>query len=124
MNKGIPATISNRTDRITKILPAEFVSAYLVVTQMVKANLALSQPLLLSCLVVFSVLIPLFLVKIKKIKDFLHIVLVDLSFMVWAYALGDAFQPGSWIRLDLHYPVAGAVLLVCLEFSSDVRARC
>ena len=105
-------TISSYTDRITRILPTEFVAAYLAVTQVVKEDLAWRQPLLLSSLVVCLVLIPLFLVNIKGIKDHRHILVVAFSFVVWAYALGDAFQPGSWIRLDLYRPVVGAVLLI------------
>ena len=106
------SAISNYTDRITRILPTEFVAAYLAVTQIVKEELALRQPLLLLCLAVFIVMIPLFLVMIKGIKNPLHIAVVVLSFIVWAYALGDAFQPGSWIELDLYRPTVGVVLLI------------
>ncbi len=81
--------VSDYTDHIAKILPTEFVAVYLAVTQF--ANLgdhALRQPLLLVCLGVFFVLIPLFLIKVKGIKDYMHISIVVLSFLVWAYALG------------------------------------
>ena len=109
MNTG---NISNYTERITKLLPTEFVAAYLAITQLVKEELTLRQPLLLVCLGVCFLLIPLFLIKVKGITDRLHIFVVVLSFVIWAYALGDAFQPGSWIAFDLYRPAVGAGLLI------------
>ena len=106
------SNIANYTDRITRILPTEFVGVYLAVTQVVKEDIDLRQPLLFVSLVVCLVLIPFFLFRIKKITSLRHHVVVLLSFLVWAYALGDAFQPGAWISYDLYRPSIGTVLLV------------
>ena len=102
---------SSYTDRITRILPTEFVATYLTVTQLVKGDLELRQPLLLICLAACLVLIPISLCR-KGIKAPRYHCIVILSFVVWAYALGDAFQPGSWISFDLYRPILGAGFLV------------
>ena len=104
--------LSNYTDRITRILPTEFVATYLTVTQIVRDDLTLRQPLLLLCLVACLILIPIFLNRIKKNNDRRHHVIVMLSFLIWAYALGDAFEPGSLIPFDLYRTSLGAALLV------------
>ena len=105
-------TVANYADRITRILPTEFVGAYLAVTQIVKDELALRQPLLLICLVVCLILIPIFLIRVKGIIDRHHHFVVAMSFLVWAYALGDVFQPGPWIPYDMYHPSLGAALMV------------
>ena len=104
--------VSRYTDRITSILPTEFVGVYLTVTQIVKEDLGMRQPLLLLALAACLALIPVFLKRIKGISERRHHVVVLLSFLVWAYALGDAFQPGAWIPYDLYFPSLGTVLLV------------
>lgn len=101
----------NYTDRLDRLLPTEFVATYLGVTQLVTDNLAWRQPLLLSSLVVCLILIPVMLYK-KGVNDIRHYFAVCFSFLAWAYALGDAFQPGAWIEYDLYVPVVGAVLMV------------
>lgn len=101
------------SDRITKILPAEFVGVYLTATQIVNAgDLESRQPSLLICLAFCLLLIPIYMSRIKGITDRRHQCVIALSFLVWAYALGDAFQPGAWIQRDLYNPVFGAVFLV------------
>ncbi|MDE0179475.1 MAG: hypothetical protein OXP36_12885 [Gammaproteobacteria bacterium] len=100
------------SDRITKLLPAEFVGVYLTATQIVNAgDLGSRQPSLLICLALCLLLIPVYMSRIKGITDRSHQCVIALSFLVWAYALGDAFQPGAWIQRDLYNPVFGAVLL-------------
>lgn len=106
------SAVMGYTDRITKLLPTEFVGAYLAVTQVVKNDLDWSQPLLLVCLLVCLFSIPIYLKRIKKINDLRYRVVVTLSFLVWAYALGDVFEPGPVIRYDLYYPSVGAVLMI------------
>ena len=108
----VATTVSTYTDRITQILPTEFVGAYLALTQVVKNDLQSRQPSLLICLAVSVILIPLFLHRIKGITDMRHSIVVVLSFLIWAYALGDAFQPGSLIPYDLYRPSIGAGLLI------------
>ena len=105
-------TVANYADRITRILPTEFVGTYLAVTQIVKDDLALRQPVLLFCLVVCLALIPQFLARVKSIADRRHHLVVAMSFLIWAYALGDVFQPGRLIPYDLYHPRLGAALLV------------
>ena len=106
------STVANYTDRITRILPTEFIAAYLAVTQIAQDDLALRQPLLIVCLLVCLLLIPMFLTRIKGITDRRHHFVVTMSFLVWAYALGDVFQPGLWIPYDLYHPRVGAALMV------------
>lgn len=105
-------TISNYTDRMTQLLPGEFVAVYLSATQLVRTELSLRQPILLCLIAVFLVLIPLFLFRLKGVRDRTRIIMVTASFLVWAYALGDAFQPGLWLQANLHNATVGAVLLL------------
>ena len=100
------------TDRIGRLLPTEFVGAYLTVTQTVRDSLDLRQPVLLLCLVVCLIVIPVYLSRVKGINNRSHQIVVALSFLVWAYALGDAFQPGSWLSYNLYHPILGTAALV------------
>ena len=104
--------VANYAARITRILPTEFVGAYLTVTQVVRHNLDFRQPALLLSLFVCLFLIPTFLTRIKGINNRQHHRVVQISFLVWVYALGDLFQPGRLLPYDLYHPELGTVLLV------------
>ena len=105
-------TAATYPDRIGKLLPAEFVGAYLLVTQTVRESLALRQPVLFLFLIVSFLAIPTYLRRVKGINKRSDRVVVTLSFLVWAYALGDAFQPGSWVTYNLYQPILGTAFLI------------
>ena len=107
------SAIVSYTDRITKLLPTEFVGTYLAMTQVAQqSSLTWRQPLLIMCLVVCLFLIPIYLKQVKKIDSFRYRIVVTLSFLVWVYALGDVFEPGQWIRYNLYNPSIGAGLMI------------
>lgn len=110
---------NNYTDPLTRFLPTEFIATYLGVTQLVSDSVDLRQPLLLLSILVCLVLIPIFLWR-KGINDIRHHLAVVLSFLLWVYALGDAFQPGPWIPLDLHVPRVAGVLMVLWGLVSTI----
>lgn len=102
---------SNYTDRLLKLIPIEFVSIYLAISQAVSTDLSLRQPVLLSVIVLFSVLIPVYLYKIQAVKSYQQIALTIVSFLVWTYSLGDAYEAGEWIR-GVYNPTIASVLLL------------
>lgn len=106
------SAISTASSRITAMLPADIVAAYVAITQAVSADLELRQPVLLCTLGMFAFGLPWYSRKFKGITTTRHLAGVTLSFVVWAYALGDAFQPGTWIAMDLHRPAIASVLLI------------
>ena len=83
---------------------------------MVKTELPLRQPVLLSVVILFVVLIPIYLHNIQDVKSRLQIVLTTVSFLVWTYTLGDAYQPGEWFDADLHHPVIASAALLLSTF--------
>ena len=105
-------TAATYPDRIGKLLPAEFVGAYLLVTQTVRESLDLRQPVLFLFLIVSFLAIPTYLRRVKGINKRSDRAVVTLSFLVWAYALGDAFQPGSWVSYNLYQPILGTAFLI------------
>ncbi len=105
-------TVSAYSDRLLKLVPAEFVTVYVAVTQTVQSDLALRQPVLLIVIVVFMCLIPVYLYKIQSVDNHTQVILTTLSFVIWTYTLGDAFEPGTWIKADLHYPTLASVALL------------
>ena len=108
----IAGNISEYTDRVARILPIEFVAVYLTVSQLVREENMWRQKVLLVTLVICLILIPVYLIRVKKIKTPDHVVLVVLSYLVWTYSLGDAFKTGPWIRYELYDPVIGTAAMV------------
>lgn len=107
---------SNYSDRLFMLIPAEFVSVYVAISLIVKTELSLRQPVLLSVVILFVVLIPIYLHKIQDVQSRLQIVLTTVSFLVWTYTLGDAYQPGEWFNADLHHPVIASAALLLSTF--------
>lgn len=102
----------NYTDRLVRLLPAEFVSIYVATTAIMAGDLALRQPVLLAMVGLFVVLIPFYLVKTQGVKSVWQIVVTEGAFLVWTYTLGDAYQAGRIITWDVHNPKIAAVLLL------------
>lgn len=107
------------TDRLLKLIPVEFISLYLAITQAVSDDLDLRQPVLLIVIVLFTILIPVYLYKIQSVKSHKQIVLTVFSFLVWTYSLGDAYMAGAWIR-DFHNTTIASVLLLLWTGMSPV----
>lgn len=103
------------TDKLLKLVPAEFVSFYLAVSQVVPRDSDLRQEVLISTTVLFLLLIPIYLTKVQGVTDRRQIALTMTTFFVWTYSLGDAYiNGGSWITYDIYRPEIGAAaLLVC-----------
>ena len=102
---------SNYTERLLKLIPIEFVSIYLAISQAVSTDLDLRQPVLICVIVLFVVLIPIYLYKIQTVKSYQQIVLTIVSFLVWTYSLGDAYEAGEWFR-GIHNPTIASVVLL------------
>ena len=102
---------SNYTDRLLKLIPVEFVSVYLVISQLVASEPGMRQQVLVTVIVLFSLLIPLYLKRIQKVKNRWQIVLTVVSFWVWTYSLGGAFVQGIWFQ-NIHNPIIASVLLL------------
>ena len=102
-------------DKLLKLVPAEFVTVYLAVTQVIPPDSDVLQPILLSTTVLFLVLIPVYLKTVQKVTNRAQIALTMLTFYVWTYSLGDAYiNGGDWIGYDLYRPEIGAsALIVC-----------
>lgn len=107
---------SNYSDRLFTLIPAEFVSVYVAISLIVKTELSLRQPVLLSVVILFVVLIPIYLHKIQNVESRLQIALTTVSFLVWTYTLGDAYQPGEWFKIDLYHPVLASAALLLATF--------
>jgi hypothetical protein len=108
----IAGNISDYTDRVARILPIEFVAVYLTVSQLVLTENLWRQKVLLVTLAICLLLIPVYLIRVKKIKTPGHVALVVLSFLVWTYSLGHAFKTGPWIPYELYNPVIGTAAMV------------
>ena len=102
---------SNYTDRLVMLIPVEFVSVYLAISQSVSTDLSLRQPILLSVIVLFTILIPVYLYKFQAVKSLQQIALTIVSFWVWTYSLGDAYEAGEWVR-GVYSPTLASVLLL------------
>ena len=100
------------TDRLVKLVPAEFVTAYVAISQSVQDELDLRQPVLLAVFILFVLVIPLYLQRVTEVTNRIQIAVTTASFVVWAYALGDAFQPGTLIHLNMYSSAVASVLLV------------
>lgn len=102
-------------DKLLKLVPAEFVSLYLAVTQVIDPDSDMLQPILLSTTVLFLVFIPIYLTKVQNVTNRPQIALTMLTFYVWTYSLGDAYIDGGvLISYDLYRPEIGAAaLIVC-----------
>lgn len=107
---------SNYSDRLFTLIPAEFVSVYVAISLIVKTELSLRQPVLLSVVILFVVLIPIYLHNIQNVESRLQIILTTVSFLVWTYTLGDAYQPGKWLNIDLYHPVIASAALLLSTF--------
>jgi hypothetical protein len=103
---------SSYSDRLLKLVPAEFVTAYVAATQAVQSQTALRQPVLLTLVVVFALLIPIYLFKFQGVTSRMQIAMTTLSFLIWTYTLGDAFQTGPWMPTDLFIPEIASIMLV------------
>ena len=103
---------SDYSDRLLKLIPVEFIGAYVAVSQLVAEEPSLRQPVLISVVVGFTVLIPLYLYKIQRVKRVGQLLATSASFLVWTYSLGDAYQPGPWVNSNLFIPAIGSVVLV------------
>ena len=103
---------SNYQDRLLKLIPAEFIGLYVAVSQLVANEPSLRQPVLICIVVGFVVLIPVYLYFVQGIRRAGQLLVTSASFLVWAYSLGDAFQPGPWIQSNLFVPVIGSIAIV------------
>lgn len=99
------------TDRLVKLLPIEFVTAYVAITQASQSSDIL-QPILLCTTTFFIILIPIYLIFIQHINSIFQIIITTLSFVVWSYSLGDAFRFGPWITTNLYDETIASVLLI------------
>ena len=111
MNRQLSAT-NSYTDKLLKLVPAEFVSLYLAAKTPIPDDSFLLQPILLSTALVLAVLIPVYLHRVHKVTDKLQIAMTTTAFLVWTYTLGDAYEPGQWIPYDLYVPEIASVALL------------
>lgn len=95
-------------DRLFKYIPAELVAGYIFVTGSVKQLTAPGETKLLSWLLfaVFTILTPLYLNRVQKVRKLKQLVVSTLSFVVWAFALGGPFALTEWYN-----PLHGSLLL-------------
>ena len=99
-------------DRLSKLVPIEFISVYLAVSQSVQNELSLRQPVLLVVVLTFIILIPLYLYKVHKVNNHLQVAMTTAAFVIWTYTLGDAFEPGVWIQSNFHHPTIASVAML------------
>ena len=95
-------------DRLFKYIPAEIVAGYTFVLGVVKQLTDTGQQMFWqwSLFALFSILTPLYLLKIQKVHKFQQHAISLISFVVWVFALGGPFALCRW-----YIPVYGSILL-------------
>lgn len=106
MPRGI-TTGNDYQTKLVKLIPAEFVAAYLTIDNIVPAG-PLREWLLSFAVVVLLLALPSYLRRISKVQGVAQILVTCGSFLVWIYSLGGPFN--EW---DLFIkPLAGVILIL------------
>ena len=109
-SNGTPEAKADRyMDRLLKYIPAEIVAVFILVNGLVEKldhNAAEYLPILWGVFILFSVLTPLYLLRIQKVKKIVQLLISLVSFLVWVFALGGPFLTLGWYN-----PIYGEILL-------------
>ena len=113
MARGVKAG-DNYLSRVLKHIPSEIVMAYVSIEGVLKSSYNVKVPqqretlmtLLWIVLVALTLLTPLWLWRVMRVKRFSQLFISTLSVPVWLFALGGPFALQDWYQ-----PAFGAIIL-------------
>ena len=102
-------TADTYMSRVLKYIPSEIVMAYVAIEGVLRASYGPSQThqtLLWIILAIMTILAPLWLWRVMRVRRLSQLFVSTLSVPVWLFALGGPFEYLVWYR-----PGLGAVVL-------------
>lgn len=115
---GEEPNIDDYFTKILKLIPADIVAAWLLISGMVQ--LTKTDPtvpyfiLIWVCFVALLGVVPIYLWKVTNVKERLQIIVQMGAFSVWAFALGVPFSEGipSLYPATAYHAIYGQLLLI------------
>jgi hypothetical protein len=102
-------TADTYMSRVLKYIPSEIVMAYVAVEGVLRASYGPSngrETLLWITLAILTLLTPLWLWRVMRVRHLPQVFVSTLSVPVWLFALGGPFEYLAWYR-----PALGSVVL-------------
>ena len=78
------------TDRLLKLVPAEWVSSYIAIKGILDSNLNAGNEVYFAVIVVQLVVLPVYLRYALRITNKAQIFVTTVSFLVWVFSVGGA----------------------------------
>lgn len=101
-------------DKISKMIPAEFVGAYTAIHNIIESNsgLGASDPGYYSNIhvivgIILLLIMPFYMFKILNVKNIAQTTGTMIAFIIWAISIGGIFYETSW-----YYPYYSTIAII------------
>ncbi len=110
------------SDKLVRLVPAEFVAAYLAIHNLLRTNQQLSDQEIFNILVVSSLIMlaiqPFYLYLAVSVTSKWQIVISEISLVIWIISMGGILETYSW-----YLPLYSSVAIILWTLSSPLLVR-